>query len=73
MKTIQWRKLWYHFPVVIQRYSRKRAVSFKKVSLPESLPEGMPPVSMKKMPRGTHPHEKWMTSEATGDKDFSWC
>jgi len=37
MKTIQWRKLWYHFPVVIRRYSGKRAVSFKKVRLPESL------------------------------------
>ena len=37
-KTIQWHKLWYHFPVVyIQSYFGERAVSFKKVSLPESL------------------------------------
>jgi len=37
VKSIQWHKLWYHFPVVIQRYFGEQAVSFKKVSLPESL------------------------------------
>ena len=37
MKTIQWPKLWYNFPVVIQSCSGEQAVSFKKVGLPESL------------------------------------
>ena len=37
VKTIQWHNLWYHFLVVIQSYFGERAVSFKKVSLPESL------------------------------------
>ena len=37
VKTIQWHNLWYQFPVFIQSYFGERAVSFKKVSLPESL------------------------------------
>ena len=37
MKTIHWHKLWYNFPVVTQSCSGERAVSFKKVSLLESL------------------------------------
>ena len=40
MKIIQWHKLWYHFPVVTQSYSGEQAVSFKKVSLQESLLSG---------------------------------
>ena len=37
VKTIQWHKLWYNFPVVTQSCSGERAVSFKRVSLLESL------------------------------------
>ena len=39
MKPIERDKLWYNFPVVIQSHSGEQAVSFKKVNLPESLPQ----------------------------------
>ena len=37
VKTFHWHKLWYNFPVVTQSCSGEQAVSFKKVSLLESL------------------------------------
>ena len=37
LKTIQWGKVWYNFPVVTPSHFVEPAVSFKKVNLPESL------------------------------------
>ena len=37
VKAIQWDKLWYDFPVFTVSDYREKAVSFKKVDLPESL------------------------------------